>query len=107
MVRVCNYSIRRVVTRFFFQPTSSSRGWIISPLGRNPWWTLPAAAVPAALCTILVFMDQQITAVIVNRKENKLKVRTGGRGLSNRVTGYFLYYIIKEAGVENPVHLTA
>jgi len=30
-------------------------------------------AVPAVLGVILVFMDQQITAVIVNRKEHKLK----------------------------------
>ncbi|TMS01730.1 Sodium-driven chloride bicarbonate exchanger [Larimichthys crocea] len=58
------------------QPTSNTRGWLISPLGPNPWWTLLVAAVPALLCTILIFMDQQITAVIVNRKENKLKVRT-------------------------------
>uniref|UniRef100_A0A3Q3WXJ7 Anion exchange protein n=1 Tax=Mola mola TaxID=94237 RepID=A0A3Q3WXJ7_MOLML len=56
-----------------FEPTSQTRGWLISPLGPNPWWTLLAAAVPALLCTILIFMDQQITAVIVNRKENKLK----------------------------------
>ena len=33
-----------------------------------------AAAIPALLVTILIFMDQQITAVIVNRKEHKLKV---------------------------------
>lgn len=33
-----------------------------------------AAALPALLVTILIFMDQQITAVIVNRKEHKLKV---------------------------------
>jgi hypothetical protein len=32
------------------------------------------SAVPAMLATILIFMDQQITAVIVNRRENKLKV---------------------------------
>jgi hypothetical protein len=32
------------------------------------------AAVPAVLTTILIFMDQEITSVIVNRKENKLKV---------------------------------
>lgn len=30
--------------------------------------------IPALLCTILIFMDQQITAVIINRKEHKLKV---------------------------------
>lgn len=34
-----------------------------------------AAALPALLVTILIFMDQQITAVIVNRKEHKLKVK--------------------------------
>ena len=30
--------------------------------------------MPALLATILLFMDQQITAVIVNRKEHKLNV---------------------------------
>ncbi|XP_040900858.1 sodium bicarbonate cotransporter 3-like isoform X3 [Toxotes jaculatrix] len=60
-----------------FEPTSNTRGWLISPLGPNPWWTLLAAAVPALLCTILIFMDQQITAVIINRKENKLKKGCG------------------------------
>ncbi|XP_058036127.1 sodium bicarbonate cotransporter 3 isoform X2 [Ahaetulla prasina] len=56
-----------------FEPTRSDRGWLINPLGSNPWWTLVVAAVPALLCTILIFMDQQITAVIINRKEHKLK----------------------------------
>ncbi|XP_061838635.1 sodium bicarbonate cotransporter 3-like isoform X10 [Nerophis lumbriciformis] len=60
-----------------FEPTSNTRGWLISPLGPNPWWTLLAAAIPALLCTILIFMDQQITAVIINRKENKLKKGCG------------------------------
>ncbi|XP_062321224.1 sodium bicarbonate cotransporter 3 isoform X1 [Osmerus eperlanus] len=60
-----------------FEPTSKSRGWLISPLGGNPWWTMLAAAVPALLCTILIFMDQQITAVIINRKEHKLKKGCG------------------------------
>ncbi|XP_069068119.1 sodium bicarbonate cotransporter 3 isoform X2 [Pleurodeles waltl] len=60
-----------------FEPTRKDRGWIIDPLGTNPWWTLIAAAVPALLCTILIFMDQQITAVIINRKEHKLKKGCG------------------------------
>uniref|UniRef100_A0A8C7NX14 Anion exchange protein n=1 Tax=Oncorhynchus mykiss TaxID=8022 RepID=A0A8C7NX14_ONCMY len=60
-----------------FQPTSENRGWVISPLGTNPWWTMLAAAIPALLCTILIFMDQQITAVIINRKEHKLKKGCG------------------------------
>ncbi|XP_075443101.1 sodium bicarbonate cotransporter 3 isoform X2 [Ascaphus truei] len=60
-----------------FEPTRKDRGWIIDPLGGNPWWTLLAAAIPALLCTILIFMDQQITAVIINRKEHKLKKGCG------------------------------
>ncbi|XP_057195416.1 sodium bicarbonate cotransporter 3 isoform X4 [Triplophysa rosa] len=60
-----------------FEPTSNKRGWLISPLGDNPLWTLLAAAIPALLCTILIFMDQQITAVIINRKEHKLKKGCG------------------------------
>uniref|UniRef100_A0A4W3JA68 Anion exchange protein n=1 Tax=Callorhinchus milii TaxID=7868 RepID=A0A4W3JA68_CALMI len=56
-----------------FEPTQKDRGWLIDPLGDNPWWTMLAACVPALLCTILIFMDQQITAVIINRKEHKLK----------------------------------
>ncbi|XP_058474990.1 sodium bicarbonate cotransporter 3-like isoform X7 [Solea solea] len=55
-----------------FEPTSKNRGWLIGPLGENPWWTMLVAALPALLCTILIFMDQQITAVIINRKEHKL-----------------------------------
>ncbi|KAL6099580.1 slc4a7 [Pungitius sinensis] len=60
-----------------FEPTSKNRGWLMDPLGNNPWWTLLVAALPALLCTILIFMDQQITAVIINRKEHKLKKGCG------------------------------
>uniref|UniRef100_A0AAY5EE51 Anion exchange protein n=1 Tax=Electrophorus electricus TaxID=8005 RepID=A0AAY5EE51_ELEEL len=60
-----------------FKPTRDDRGWIISPLGPNPWWTVIIAFIPALLCTILIFMDQQITAVIINRKEHKLKKGCG------------------------------
>ncbi|KFP14912.1 Electrogenic sodium bicarbonate cotransporter 1, partial [Egretta garzetta] len=60
-----------------FKPTSPKRGWFIPPFGGNPWWVYLAAAIPALLVTILIFMDQQITAVIVNRKEHKLKKGAG------------------------------
>ena len=56
------------------RPTWSGRGWLIDPIGSNPYYTPIAAIVPALLGTILIFMDQQITAVIVNRKEHKLEV---------------------------------
>ncbi|KAJ0057620.1 hypothetical protein NL108_009416 [Boleophthalmus pectinirostris] len=60
-----------------FKPTSPKRGWFVAPFGGNPWWVYLAAALPALLVTILIFMDQQITAVIVNRKEHKLKKGAG------------------------------
>lgn len=60
-----------------FKPTSPHRGWFVPPFGGNPWWVYLAAALPALLVTILLFMDQQITAVIVNRKEHKLKKGAG------------------------------
>ncbi|XP_070067895.1 electroneutral sodium bicarbonate exchanger 1 isoform X11 [Drosophila takahashii] len=60
------------------KPTLSTRGWLIPPFSeKNPWWSPIIAVFPALLGTILIFMDQQITAVIVNRKENKLKKGCG------------------------------
>nr|XP_015196345.1 PREDICTED: electrogenic sodium bicarbonate cotransporter 4 isoform X2 [Lepisosteus oculatus] len=56
-----------------FKPTRPGRGWIVLPFGKNPWWVYLASFLPALLVTILIFMDQQISAVIVNRKEHKLK----------------------------------
>ena len=59
----------------YVQPTRDDRGWLVNPWSdHNPWWLTIAAALPATLAVILIFMDQQITAVIVNRKENKLVV---------------------------------
>ncbi|KAM9455351.1 electrogenic sodium bicarbonate cotransporter 4 [Clarias gariepinus] len=60
-----------------FKPTRPDRGWLVMPIGKNPWWMYLASFAPALLVTILIFMDQQITAVIVNRKENKLKKGSG------------------------------
>uniref|UniRef100_A0A6Q2YTB0 Anion exchange protein n=1 Tax=Esox lucius TaxID=8010 RepID=A0A6Q2YTB0_ESOLU len=60
-----------------FKPTSPNRGWFVPPFGGNPWWVYLVSALPALLVTILLFMDQQITAVIVNRKEHMLKKGAG------------------------------
>ncbi|GAB0196224.1 anion exchange protein 4 [Grus japonensis] len=59
------------------KPTNPVRGWIISPFRANPWWVCLVSAVPAVLVTILIFMDQQITAVILNRREYKLQKGAG------------------------------
>ncbi|CAK8673673.1 unnamed protein product [Clavelina lepadiformis] len=61
-----------------FRPTRDDRKWFIDPFeGGNAWWSAILAILPALLATILIFMDQQITAVIVNRRENKLKKGCG------------------------------
>ncbi|CAG9862745.1 unnamed protein product, partial [Phyllotreta striolata] len=60
-----------------FKPTLPDRGWVIHPFNHNPIYTAFVALPPALLGTILIFMDQQITAVIVNRKEFKLKKGCG------------------------------
>lgn len=60
-----------------FQPTRSDRGWFINGFtSKNPWYAVFAGIPPALFATILIFMDQQITAVIINRKEHKLRVRS-------------------------------
>jgi len=55
-----------------FRPTRSDRGWLINPIKSNPIWSIGLALPFSLMATILIFMDQQITAVIVNRRENKL-----------------------------------
>jgi hypothetical protein len=63
-----------------FHPTIPDRGWFINPITRNPnnWiWLSIFAIPPALLATILIFMDQQITAVLINRKSNKLEKSSG------------------------------
>ncbi|KAL1494696.1 hypothetical protein ABEB36_010256 [Hypothenemus hampei] len=60
-----------------FKPTLPTRGWLIPPFRGNPIYSIFLAIPPALLGTILIFMDQQITCVIINRKEYKLKKGCG------------------------------
>ena len=57
---------------------------------KNEWPTIFIAIIPASLMTILIFMDQQITAVIANRKELKLKVFF----CSNQINQILRFYLI-------------
>lgn len=52
--------------------TSTGRPWLL-PLFSGPSWLPVAAALPAVLVTMLVYLDQNITARLVNSPENKLK----------------------------------
>ncbi|XP_030066758.1 anion exchange protein 3 [Microcaecilia unicolor] len=55
-------------------------GWFIHPLGSRktfPIWMMFASAVPALLVSILIFMETQITTLIVSKKERKLVKGSG------------------------------
>ncbi|KPM02283.1 Na+-driven anion exchanger 1-like protein [Sarcoptes scabiei] len=74
----CGLSTPKLQVPNDFKPTSPTRTWLVSPFVKeNPIWFSLVAFIPATLATILIFMDQQITAVIINRKENKLKKGCG------------------------------
>ena len=66
--------------------------FLVNPGEIDPWWLSILAILPALLCTILIFLDQQITAVIVNRKEHKLKV-----GSPHLATNVFSGYTLQRA----------
>ncbi|XP_010711962.1 anion exchange protein 3 isoform X2 [Meleagris gallopavo] len=56
------------------------RGWFIHPMGSNgtfPLWMMFASAIPALLVFILIFMETQITTLIVSKKERKLLKGSG------------------------------
>ncbi|XP_035824346.1 anion exchange protein 2 isoform X3 [Aplysia californica] len=61
-------------------PTSSSRPWFINPTGihsSTPVWIAFAAILPGFLIFILLFMETQITEMILNKKERKLQKGSG------------------------------
>jgi len=65
--------------------TTSGRPWSIDLLG-VPAWIIFAAIGPALVTTILVYLDQNITARLVNNKDNKLR-RGSGYHLDLTVVG--------------------
>ncbi|XP_061648227.1 anion exchange protein 3 isoform X2 [Phyllopteryx taeniolatus] len=64
-----------------FSVTSpNKRGWFISPFGDKqpfPTWMMGASIVPALLVFILIFMETQITSLIVSKKERRLVKGSG------------------------------
>lgn len=54
---------------------SSARGWVIHPLGlynHFPKWMMFASVLPALLVFILIFLESQITTLIVSKPERKM-----------------------------------
>ncbi|XP_076171148.1 anion exchange protein Ae2 isoform X1 [Ptiloglossa arizonensis] len=61
-------------------PTQPGRSWLVSPVGVHkpiPLWMAMACIVPALLVYILVFMETQISELIIDKKERKLRKGNG------------------------------
>ncbi|XP_074514404.1 anion exchange protein 3 isoform X1 [Sebastes fasciatus] len=81
-----DYSITDTYTQKLNVPSGFSvtspdkRGWFISPFGHKqhfPPWMMGASIVPAILVFILIFMETQITSLIVSKKERRLVKGSG------------------------------
>ncbi|KAG7334851.1 hypothetical protein KOW79_001447 [Hemibagrus wyckioides] len=59
---------------------TTARDWFIHPLGKNrdfPIWLMFACALPALLVFILIFLESQITTLIVSKPERKMVKGSG------------------------------
>ncbi|XP_012705518.2 anion exchange protein 2b isoform X3 [Fundulus heteroclitus] len=81
-----DYSVEDTYTQKLSVPSGFSvtspdkRGWIIHPLGSDgefPIWMMFACCLPALLVFILIFMETQITTLIVSKKERMLLKGSG------------------------------
>uniref|UniRef100_A0A671P7A0 Anion exchange protein n=1 Tax=Sinocyclocheilus anshuiensis TaxID=1608454 RepID=A0A671P7A0_9TELE len=74
------YSQKLSVPRGFSVTSPDKRGWIVNPLGSDgqfPIWMMFASILPALLVFILIFMETQITTLIVSKKERMLVKGSG------------------------------
>ncbi|XP_014372490.1 band 3 anion transport protein isoform X1 [Alligator sinensis] len=74
------YTQKLSVPKNLQSSNSSDQGWIIHPLGPQrdfPIWMMFAASVPALLVFILIFLETQITTLIVSKPERKLVKGSG------------------------------
>ncbi|KAJ3661355.1 hypothetical protein Zmor_005753 [Zophobas morio] len=95
---------------------SEKRGWLIPPSSTTdpvPVWIMFAAAVPAMLVYILLFMETHIAELIIDKKERKLKKGSGFHldivliCLINILCGFFGLPWICAATVRSIAHTSA
>nr|AEB80400.1 SLC4A1 [Nomascus gabriellae] len=74
------YTQKLSVPDGFKVSNSSARSWVIHPLGLRshfPIWMMFASALPALLVFILIFLESQITTLIVSKPERKMVKGSG------------------------------
>lgn len=68
------------------QPTRDDRsGFIVTPMGLDGYW-IAVAFLPALCVSILLFMETELTGVLLNKRKNKLK-KGGGYNLDLFIMG--------------------
>ncbi|KAK7167437.1 hypothetical protein R3I94_001744 [Phoxinus phoxinus] len=74
------YTQKLVVPKGLTVSNTSARGWLINPMGEKkpfPVWLMFACVVPALLVFILIFLESQITTLIVSKPERKMVKGSG------------------------------
>ncbi|XP_036943993.1 solute carrier family 4 member 1a (Diego blood group) [Acanthopagrus latus] len=69
------YTQKLVVPKGVEVTNPAVRGWFINPMGEKkefPSWMMAACCVPALLVFILIFLESQITTLIVSKPERKM-----------------------------------
>uniref|UniRef100_A0A4W6CM37 Anion exchange protein n=1 Tax=Lates calcarifer TaxID=8187 RepID=A0A4W6CM37_LATCA len=74
------YTQKLVVPKGIQVTNPKVRGWFINPFGEKkpfPYWMMGACCVPALLVFILIFLESQITTLIVSKPERKMVKGSG------------------------------
>uniref|UniRef100_A0A4W5JDP3 Anion exchange protein n=1 Tax=Hucho hucho TaxID=62062 RepID=A0A4W5JDP3_9TELE len=74
------YTQKLVVPKGLTVSNPAARGWFINPFGEHkafPVWVMFACCVPACLVFILIFLESQITTLIVSKPERKMVKGSG------------------------------
>ncbi|KAL0993263.1 hypothetical protein UPYG_G00105360 [Umbra pygmaea] len=74
------YTQKLVVPKGLQVTNPNERGWIINPMGEKkpfPVWMMGACVIPAVLVFILIFLESQITTLIVSKPERKMVKGSG------------------------------
>ncbi|XP_061563559.1 solute carrier family 4 member 1b (Diego blood group) [Cololabis saira] len=74
------YTQKLVVPKGLMVSNPAKRGWLINPFGEHqtfPVWLMFACCIPAMLVFILIFLESQITTLIISKPERKMVKGSG------------------------------